>query len=75
MSNPVASYLEQTDFAGKTVAPFWTYITNQGKTAKNFKKRSQNAEVADGLAIRSANGLSDEELDGMLENWLSEING
>ncbi len=72
MSNPVASYLEQADFDGKTVASFWTYITNQGATAKNFAKRCQNAEMADGLAIRSANGLSDDELDEELNDWLQQ---
>lgn len=72
MSNPVASYLEQTDFGGKTVAPFWTYITDQGSTAKNFVKRCQNADMADGLAIRSANGLSDDKLDEELNDWLQQ---
>ena len=75
MSNPIASYLEQTDFDGKTVAPFWTYITNQGSTKKDFTKQSQNAEMAEGLPVRSANGISDEKLDQMLETWLSEISG
>ena len=72
MSNPVTSYLEQTDFGGKTVAPFWTYITDQGSTAKNFIKRCQNADMADGLAIRSANGLTDDKLDEELNDWLQQ---
>ena len=75
MSNPIASYLEQTDFDGKTVAPFWTYITNQGSTEKDFAKQSQNAEMAEGLPVRSANGISDEKLDQMLETWLNDISG
>lgn len=29
MANPVISYLEQTDFAGKTASLFWTYMTNE----------------------------------------------
>lgn len=73
MSNPIVSYLEQTDFEGKTVAPFWTYITNQGSTEKDFAKRIRNAEMAEGLPVRSANGISDEKLDQMLETWLSNI--
>ena len=71
--NPIASYLEQTDFGGKTVAPFWTYITNQGTTGKDFTKQSQDAILEEGLPIPSANGMSDETLDQILENWLSEI--
>ena len=55
--------------------PFWTYITNQGSTKKDFTKHSQNAEMAEGLPVRSANGISDEKLDQMLETWLSDISG
>lgn len=28
IANPVMSYLQENDFEGKKVAPFWTYITN-----------------------------------------------
>lgn len=73
MSNPTASYLEQTDFDGKTVAPFWTYITDEGSTEKDFKKRSQNAKMADGLALDSPDGMSDEKLDEALNEWLDGI--
>lgn len=74
MANPVIGYLEQTDFAGKTASLFWTYITNEGTTEKDFSKQAQNAQIADGLALRNANGISDDELDQMLQNWLNEIN-
>ena len=73
MANPVLSYLQQADFNGKTVAPFWTYITNQGSTEKDFAEQSQNAHIASGLALRSANSISDEELDQQLNDWLQTI--
>ena len=73
MANPVLSYLQQTDFNGKTVASFWTDITNQGSTEKDFAKQSQNARVASGLALRSANSISDEKLDQQLNDWLQSI--
>ncbi len=72
MSNPVAGYLEQADFNGKTVAPFWTYITNQGTTKKEFENRIKNGNVKTGLPIASANGLSDSELDKKLSDWLKQ---
>lgn len=72
MSNPIASYLEQTDFDGKIVAPFWTYITNQGTTKKDFNNRIQNGDVKTGLPLSSANGMSDEELDRTLSDWLQQ---
>ncbi len=50
MANLIRSYLEQTDFDGKTVSLFWTYITNEGSTERDFVKQAQNAQVTDGLA-------------------------
>lgn len=43
------------------------------KYQETWKCRSQNAEMAEGLPIRSANGISDEKLNQMLEEWLGEI--
>lgn len=73
MANPVLGYLRQTDFGGKVVAPFWTYITNQGSTAGDFAANIQNGPMADGLALRSAGGMSDEKLDSTLESWLDKL--
>lgn len=73
MANPISSYLEQIDFDGKTVSLFWTYITNEGSTEKDFAKQAQNAQVADGLALRSADGMSDEKLDSKLQDWLDNL--
>lgn len=73
MSNPVSSYLQQTDFSGTLVAPFWTYITNQGTTEKDFARQIQHGTVADGLALRSANGMDDETLDSTLRDWLRQL--
>ena len=72
MSNPIASYLEQTDFDGKIVALFWTYITNQGSTKKDFNSRIQNGDVKSGLPLASANGMSDEKLNHRLNEWLQQ---
>ena len=73
MANPVLGYLQQTDFNGKVVAPFWTYITNQGSTGKDFTANIQNGTAADGLDLRSANGMDDEKLDETLRNWLNSL--
>lgn len=73
MANPVLGYLQQTDFDGKVVAPFWTYITNQGSTGKDFTANIQNGTAADGLALQSANGMDDEKLDNTLQDWLDKL--
>lgn len=74
ISNPIMSYLEKQDFSGKTVAPFWTYITNQGETESDFSSLVKNADIADCLALKSANSINDDELDQMLKNWINTIN-
>ena len=71
MSNPVAGYLQQTDFQGKQVALFWTYITNQGSTKKDFSRQVQNGIVEKGLTLRSA--IDDDKLDHTLQNWVSNL--
>ncbi len=73
MSNPIAGYLQQTDFQGKQVALFWTYITNQGSTKKNFSRQVQNGIVEKGLPLRSASGIDDDKLDHTLQNWVSNL--
>ncbi len=73
LANPVSGYLEQTDFNNKTVAPFWTYITNQGSTRRDFSKRIINGNVVDGLPLASAYSISDDELDGLLREWVSNF--
>lgn len=70
LANPVTSYLQQTDFHGKTVAPFWTSITDEGATSKDFRSQIKNANQRDGLPLRSASSMSDSELDKQLTNWL-----
>lgn len=73
MANPVLGYLQQTDFAGKTVAPFWTYITSQGTTGRDFASQIKNGTAADGLALRSAANMSDNKLDSTLQSWLDKL--
>lgn len=73
MSNPIIGYLKQTDFGGKTVSLFWTYITNEGTTEQDFIAYVQNAKVAEGLPLRSANSISDSELDRELQTWIRGI--
>lgn len=73
LANPVTSYLQRTDFHGKTVAPFWTYITDEGTTSKDFRSQIKNANQRDGLPLRSASSMSDTELDKQLTNWLNTV--
>lgn len=71
IANPIMSYLNQNNFEGKTVAPFWTYSGNDGKTADNFEKLSKGAVHAEGLGLSGAMGYSDTQLEEVLSDWLA----
>ena len=73
LANPVIGYLQQTDLTGKTAALFWTYITSEGSTESDFARLVQGGTVAQGLALSSVNGMSDEKLDQRLSDWLNAL--
>ena len=50
---PVATFLEETDFTGKTVVPFCTHEGSRlGKSVANLTKLCPRAKTLEGLAIR-----------------------
>ena len=73
IANPVMSYLQENNFEGKKVAPFWTYITNEGQTEESYKKLVKNGEVLQGLSLSSANSYSSDRLNSKLSEWLNVI--
>ena len=40
------SYLEQNDFTGKVVAPFWTYNNNEGGYEEDVRSQIRNGDLA-----------------------------
>ena len=73
LANPVISYLQQTDFSGKTVAPFWVYITNQGNIKSDFQQYLAPVSMSTPLNLQSPSRLSDKQLDSKLQNWLDKL--
>lgn len=73
LATPVMSYLEQTDFSGKTVAPFWTDAGNPGNYAADFPAQAQNGEIMEGLGLSHVSSYEAAELEQELDNWLSGI--
>ena len=77
-STPLESYLEQTDFSGKTVVPFCT-SNGSGESGylKDFQNRLRNPkEVAELLHIRfpgnaQPNAFTNGELDDMMREWIA----
>ena len=65
---PVASFLSEYDFSGKTIAPFCTNEGSQmGRSVDDIKKLCPKATVANGLAIR---GSSVKNAQSDITKWL-----
>jgi Uncharacterized conserved protein len=73
LAPPVMSYLLQTDFAGKTVAPFWTYNNNEGGYEDDMRDQIQNGEVSECMGLSYVSQYSEEELEQVLDEWLRKI--
>lgn len=73
VSTPIMSYLEQVDFQGKTVAPFWTDAGTPGDYETDFSSQVQNGEVQKGLGLSNASSYEENELSIVLDEWLTEI--
>ena len=68
---PVATFLSEYDFAGKTIAPFCTNEgSGLGRSLADIKELCPKSIILDGLAIRGGNvkNATNEVL-----NWLREI--
>ena len=58
---PVATFLEEYDFSGKTIIPFASHEgSGRGSGPSDIKKLCPDAEVEDGFAIRGGDVKSDE---------------
>jgi len=69
---PIASFLEEYDFSGKTIIPFCSHGGGRfGQSLTAIAKLVPNAEMAEGLAVSysGGQGLPDE-----ISKWLS-LNG
>lgn len=69
---PIASFLEEYDFSGKTIVPFCSHGGGRfGQSLTAIVKLAPDAEIAEGLAVSYSGGgrLPDE-----ISEWLS-LNG
>ena len=73
LAPPVMSYLEQTDFAGKTVASFWTYNNNEGAYGEDVRSRIQNGDLREGLGLSNVSSYEENDLNQELDEWLEQV--
>lgn len=68
---PVATFLEEADFSGKTVVPFCTHEGSRlGRSVTDIKKLCPQSTVLEGLAIRGG-GVNRAEKE--VAEWLRKI--
>jgi flavodoxin len=68
---PIATFLTQNNFAGKTIVPFMTHEgSGMGHSEDDIKKFCPKSKVLDGLPIR---GGSVKSAQGKVTNWLKEL--
>lgn len=73
VSTPIMSYLDQVDFQGKKVAPFWTDAGTPGDYETDFSGQVQNGEVQKGLGLSNVSSYDEDELSIILEDWLDNL--
>lgn len=71
MPMPVASFLEQYDFSGKTIVPFVSSGgSGLGRSVADITRLYPSVTIAEGLAVRSNGGAS---LSSDMDAWLKKI--
>lgn len=71
MPMPVFTFLEQYNFAGKTIVPFCTHEgSGLGRSVRDIKRLCPKSTVLDGLAVR---GSHVKGAQGEVAEWLHEL--
>jgi flavodoxin len=68
---PVASFLSEYDFSGKTIVPFCTHEgSGLGRSVEDIKELCPQPAIIDGLAVR---GSGTRKAQNEVSDWLHEI--
>ncbi|MCD7906872.1 MAG: hypothetical protein LUH04_04120 [Clostridium sp.] len=74
VSTPIRSLLQNTDFAGKRVAPFVTHDGGMGDYYQYFGDNVKNGVVLEGLDLYRSFNETPESLERKVRDWLSSLN-
>lgn len=74
ISNPIHSFLNQTDFKGKTVSAFWTYYDHDEKYVKTLNAALKNAKYVPGIDLTMSVLNNSSELNNKVDKWLDSLN-
>lgn len=72
---PVFTFLEQYDFAGKTVIPFCTCYTAASRSLRDIAKATPDSDHRDGLTIvtKELAGKDMADKHGQIDDWLAKM--
>ena len=74
MAAPLYTYLQETNFFGKTVAPFWTDQGTPGNYAQDFTAAVQNADrITEFLQLTNTTSISSSDMSQRLDAWLADV--
>ena len=73
VSTPLMSFLRETDFQGKPVAPFCTHGGGIGDFFEDFRAQAQNAQVIERLPLWGSKTRKDEDLEEPVRRWLGKV--
>ena len=73
ISNPIQSYLQQTDFLGKAVSAFWTYYDHDEKYVSSFKAVMKNGNYQDGLGLTMSILDNEVDLTKNIDQWVDQL--
>lgn len=71
ISASVMSFLEQMDFNGKEVIPFWTEAEEYESYEQEFGAQVQDAVVMPGLGVKNTENIDKEEINQLIDGWLT----
>ncbi len=74
LASPLYTYLSETDFTGKTVAPFWTDQGTPGNYAQDFTDAVKSAvRVTEFLQLTNTTSIAEEDMSQRLDTWLEAV--
>lgn len=69
---PIATFLEEYDFSGKTIIPFCSHGGGRfGQSITAISKLAPNSKIGNGLSVHYSGGSS---LSSDVSKWLNENN-
>lgn len=69
---PIASFLEEYDFSGKTIVPFCSHGGGRfGQSLTAIAKLAPNATMGEGLSVHYS---GDSNLGSEIDNWIATNN-